>query len=173
MSHKVTRHALSDPVLHTLSCCTSESSCCRYDFKSGGHLISYATDSRSGSLAATNPKDSERDRGLCTDDVYCIRAQGSKGGGVDAWSMRFKTTHHKGLNEILKRVTRHWVLHPFERPENLFLESTPFVLAILMLRRRLREAGGRLITTWEELEASTSLRLVLLLPRQLPLFFAS
>lgn len=83
--------------------------------------------------------------------------------------MQFKTTHHKGLNEILKRVTRNWVLHPFERPENLFLEATPFVLAILMLRRRLREVGGRLITTWEELEASTSLRLDGIGERQ-PLF---
>lgn len=61
---------------------------------------------------------------------------------------------------MASRVRRKWVLNPFERPEHLFLEAAPYIVAILILRKRLiTTATGEVIDSFEALEKCTALRL--------------
>lgn len=118
---------------------------------------------RSGCFVASHCDDG----GIAIEGIFCknafstralVTSKGRPTTWIDAWAMRLGIDYHKGFNAPGAQFMRYWNLNPFQRPENLVFEMAPYVLAILMARRRLREVEtGKLITNPDELIASRAL----------------
>lgn len=122
-----------------------------------------ATGGRAGVLTASDPNNANCKYGLLCSDVTFVRAIDEEQDGDDlfAYSTLMAQSHGKGKNRIDRRHVRHWPPHPFQRPENVPLEATVDIMALLILRSRLMDdETGEILDSVEAVLASRSARLV-------------